>query len=418
MLDIKDIRCHPDKYRGLISTRYTQAIDDLNLLIEYDTKRLLLLKEVEEGRTTRNQTAKELGRKKASGEDISKDIVNQGIVNKLLAEKENELSELDQLFQNQLLLVPNIPSDSTPIGKSSVDNIILKEFGVKRTTSKPHWEIAEDLGLLDFARGTKLSGSGFIVFTGEGAKLERKLLQYFIEQHVGKNKYKEVSTPFIVNKACMQGTGQLPKFEEDMYCVGNNEYLIPTAEVPITNLHKNEVLKTVPTAYVGYSPCFRKEAGSAGKDTRGLLRVHQFDKIELVQFVKPEESNATHNIMVSQIETLLQELELHYRVVELCTADLGFSATKCYDLEVWAPGVQAWLEVSSCSNFGDFQARRANIKYKDADKTKYCHTLNGSGLALPRIVAALLETHLQEDGTIKLPLAFSKVFGSEKIEKP
>jgi seryl-tRNA synthetase len=298
-----------------------------------------------------------------------------------------------------------------PVGKSSEENRVERVVGKPASFDfkpRPHWEIGAQLGLIDLEAATKISGSGFIVFKGAGARLERALINYLLDLHTTKHGYTEISPPFLVRGESMTGTGQLPKFAEDMYRVEEEPplYLVPTAEVPLTNLHREEILAAdrLPIRYAAYTPCFRREAGSAGKDTRGMIRVHQFDKVELVHIVTPEESYATLEMLAGHAESALRELGLHYRVVSLCTGDVGFGAAKCYDLEVWAPGVGAWLEVSSCSNFEDFQARRMNLRYKNSEgKNIFCHTLNGSGVALPRLYIALLETCQQADGHVLVP---------------
>jgi len=329
-----------------------------------------------------------------------------------LAAKEVEITDI-------LLRTPNINHDTVPVGTSAADNRIERVVGEPAKFDfkpKPHWEIGTALGLLDLEAATKISGSGFIVFKGAGARLERALISYLLDLHTTKHGYTEVSTPFLVHGECMVGTSQLPKFAEDMYAVNEQPplYLVPTAEVPVTNLHREEIVDAakLPIRYAAYTPCFRREAGSAGKDTRGMIRVHQFDKVELVHIVKPEESYAALEALVGHAEQVLKNLGIHYRVVSLCTGDIGFGAAKCYDIEVWAPGVGAWLEVSSCSNFEDFQARRMNLRYKNSEgKNIFCHTLNGSGTALPRLYIALLETFQQADGHVAVPEALRPYLG-------
>jgi seryl-tRNA synthetase len=325
-------------------------------------------------------------------------------IDRELAAKEAEITDI-------LLRIPNVNHDSVPVGTSAEDNRIERVVGSPAKFDfkpKPHWEIGAQLGLLDLEAATKISGSGFIVFKGAGARLERGLINYLLDLHTTQHGYTEVSPPFLVRGESMVGTSQLPKFAEDMYRVAEEPplYLVPTAEVPVTNLRREEILAAdqLPIRYAAYTPCFRREAGSAGKDTRGMIRVHQFDKVELVHIVEPEQSYATLETLVGHAEKVLQNLGLHYRVVSLCTGDIGFGAAKCYDIEVWAPGVGAWLEVSSCSNFEDFQARRMNLRYKNAEgKNTFCHTLNGSGVALPRLFIALLETYQRADGHVVLP---------------
>jgi seryl-tRNA synthetase len=332
---------------------------------------------------------------------------------------ENSLKEVDEKIKDLLLRVPNIPHASVPVGFDENSNIVIRSWGELPEFSfepKPHWEIGELLGILDLARGAKLSGSGFYTLKGKGALLERGLINFMLDLHTKKHSYQEIWSPFVVSRACMIGTGQLPKLEEDMYlCEKDDLFLIPTAEVPVTNLHRDEILKSeeLPIYYVAYTPCFRREAGSYGKDTRGILRVHQFDKVELVKLVKPEESYAELEKLVLDAEEVLQLLKIPYRVRLLCTGDLSFAAAKCYDIEAWAPGVKKYLEVSSCSNYEAFQARRIGIKFKPDPKSKpeYIHTLNGSGVALARTVVAILENFQTEKGTVILPEVLKPYLG-------
>ncbi|RYG23325.1 serine--tRNA ligase, partial [bacterium] len=305
-----------------------------------------------------------------------------------------------------------------PEGKDETENVVVREWGTKPEGEfKPHWEIAESLGLLDLPRGAKISGSGFAVYTGLGARLQRALFTFMIDHQTSRNGYQEVYPPYLVNSASLIGTGNLPKFEEDLYKADDDLYLIPTAEVPLTNLYRDEIVDALPIKIAGYSGCFRKEAGAAGKDTRGLLRIHQFDKVEMVKFVKPEESYAELETLITDAESVLQALGLHYRVIELCTGDLGAKGCKCYDLEVWAPGVGRYLEISSCTNFEAYQSRRANVRYRPEPgaKPEFVHILNGSGLATPRLYAALLETGLQPDGTVLLPEILRPYVGTDRI---
>ncbi|KAA3660781.1 MAG: serine--tRNA ligase, partial [Calditrichaeota bacterium] len=317
--------------------------------------------------------------------------------------------------------IPNIPHESTPVGASEEDNKVEKSWGeIPKLDfeAKPHWELAENLGLIDFEGGAKVSGSSFVTFTGRGAKLARALINFMIDLHVEKHGYTEVSPPFVVNRQTMFGTGQLPKFEEDLYRSDLDDlFLIPTAEVPVTNLLAGKMLSNdqLPVYYTAYTPCFRREAGAYGKDTKGLMRLHQFDKVEMVKFVDPETSWDEHEKLLKDAEDVLQALELPYRVLNLCTADIGFSAAKCYDLEVWAVGVNRWLEVSSCSNFEAFQARRANIRFRreKGGKPEYIHTLNSSGLALPRTIIGILENYQQADGSVKVPKVLQQFLGTD-----
>ncbi|MGI8435775.1 MAG: serine--tRNA ligase, partial [Chthoniobacterales bacterium] len=324
--------------------------------------------------------------------------------------------------RNLLLNIPNLPHAAAPQGTAASDNPVIREWGEKPAlgeTVLDHVAIGERLRLFDLERAAKLSGSGFICFTGAGARLERALIQFMLDLHTREHGYLEMSPPFLVRRDCMVGTTQLPKFEDDMYGLeGNEMFLAPTAEVPVTNFHREEILAAaeLPKKFVAYTPCFRREAGSAGRETRGIIRVHQFDKVELVKLTTPDTSYAEHDSLTENAERVLQLLGLHYRVIELCTGDLGFGSAKTYDLEVWSPGQNAYLEVSSCSNFEDFQARRMNLRFKDADgKNRFCHTLNGSGLALPRLFAAVIECGQQADGSVKLPPALHGHFGAGEI---
>ena len=333
----------------------------------------------------------------------------------------------EDVQRNLLLSIPNLPHESVPVGKDASDNKVVRTWGEKPRLVGDvfdHVELAQKLKLLDLERATKLSGSGFICFTGAGARLERALIQFMLDLHTREHGYFEISPPFVVRRDCMIGTTQLPKFEEDMYGLEpgpderNSLFLAPTAEVPVTNLHREEILAAadLPKKFVAYTPCFRREAGSAGRETRGIVRVHQFDKVELVKITMPEKSYEELEKLAGDAERVLQLLGLHYRVIELCTGDLGFGSAKTYDLEVWSPGQNAYLEVSSCSNFEDFQARRMNLRFKDADgKNRFPHTLNGSGLALPRLFAALIESNQQPDGSIRIPEKLQPYFGNHEI---
>lgn len=410
MLDIKRVRDEADAVRTRLQVRGKgdeKLIDDL---LSFDQTRRKLLSEVEDLKAERNRTSKEVGARKSKGEDASELLGRMKEVSNRIGALDKEVADVEGSQRDLLLRIPNTPHETVPPGQDDTDNRLEREVGEKATFDfepKDHVELGTKLGLLEFEAAAKISGSGFVVYTGVGAKLERALISYLLDLHTTQHGYTEVSPPFIVREAAMTGTGQLPKFAEDMYQLGEEAmYLIPTAEVPITNLHREEILKPadLPKAYAAYTPCFRREAGSAGKDTRGMIRMHQFDKVELVQVVKPEESYAMLETLVGHAEKVLQDLGLAYRVVTLCGGDLGFGAAKCYDLEVWAPGTDRWLEVSSCSNFEDFQARRMNLRYKDENgKNRFCHTLNGSGTALARLYIALLETHQQPDGHVRVP---------------
>jgi seryl-tRNA synthetase len=411
MLDIRKIRENPDSYRERLARRNSGDEKYLDQILALDEQRRKCLQETEALKSDRNRTSKEIGALKAKGIDISEVSAQVKKLGERISQNDATLANLETALSDLLLRIPNVNHDSVPVGKGPEENRIERVIGKPASFDfkpRPHWEIGAQLGLIDLEAATKISGSGFIVFKGAGARLERALINYLLDLHTGKHGYTEVSTPFLVRGESMTGTGQLPKFAEDMYRVEEEPplYLVPTAEVPVTNLHREEILAAdrLPIRYAAYTPCFRREAGSAGKDTRGMIRVHQFDKVELVHMVTPEESYATLEVLVGHAERVLQELGLHYRVVSLCTGDIGFGAAKCYDLEVWAPGVGAWLEVSSCSNFEDFQARRMNLRYKNSEgKNIFCHTLNGSGVALPRLFIALLETYQQADGHVLIP---------------
>jgi len=411
MLDIRKIRENPDFYRERLARRNAGDEKLIAHVLVLDEKRRKHLQESEALKSERNRASKEIGAIKAKGGDIAEVSAKMKAVGEQITRLDQELAGIENEQTDLLLRIPNVNHDSVPVGKGPEENRIERVIGKPASFDfkpRPHWEIGTQLGLIDLEAATKISGSGFIVFKGAGARLERALINYLLDLHTGQHGYTEVSPPFLVRGESMVGTTQLPKFTEDMYRVEEEPplYLVPTAEVPLTNLHREEILAAdrLPIRYAAYTPCFRREAGSAGKDTRGMIRVHQFDKVELVHIVTPEESYATLEILVGHAEKVLQELGLHYRVVSLCTGDIGFGAAKCYDLEVWAPGVGAWLEVSSCSNFEDFQARRMNLRYKNSEgKNIFCHTLNGSGVALPRLFIALLETYQQADGHVLVP---------------
>ncbi len=339
-----------------------------------------------------------------------------------LAAQEPAARELEEQLRKIELQFPNLPHASSPDGKTEEDNPVVRQWGEKpvfKVAPKPHWEVGESLGLIDLPRGAKITGSGFVVYTGQGARLQRALGAFMIDHQTRRNGYSEVYPPFLVNSASLVGTGNLPKFEEDLYKADDDLYLIPTAEVPLTNLYANEILDNsdLPINLAGLSACFRKEAGAAGKDTRGVLRIHQFDKVELVKFCRPEESYDELEILTEHAESVLQALGLHYRVIELCTGDIGPKAAKAYDVELWAPGVGRYLEISSCSNFEDYQSRRANIRFRreQGAKPEFVHILNGSGLAVPRLFASILETFQQPDGTVLLPEVLSPYVGADRL---
>jgi seryl-tRNA synthetase len=411
MLDIRKIRENPELYREHLARRNNGDEKIIGQIVALDEVIRKLKQESESLKSDRNRASKEIGAIKAKGGDITEPSAKMKAVGEQIARHEQELVVKDTELIDILLRIPNINHESVPVGKTAEDNRVERIVGKRAEFDfkpKPHWEIGAQLGLIDLEAATKISGSGFIVFKGAGARLERALINYLLDLHTLQHGYTEVSPPFLVRSESMVGTSQLPKFAEDMYRVEEEPplYLVPTAEVPVTNLHREEILPAdrLPLRYAAYTPCFRREAGSAGNDTRGMIRVHQFDKVELVHIVRPEESYPTLEVLVGHAEKVLQELGLHYRVVSLCTGDIGFGAAKCYDIEVWAPGVGGWLEVSSCSNFEDFQARRMNLRFKNSEgKNTFCHTLNGSGVALPRLFIALVETYQRADGHILIP---------------
>ena len=408
MLDIKFIRANPDLVRDAIRNKNEKA--DLDALLEVDELRRKLQYDFDQLKARQNQVSQTIAQNKKAGEDVSELLQEMGAVAEEIKTINSSLNEANTKLENQLLRVPNVPHPSVPVGFEESANIVIREWGSKPSFDfepRDHLALAEQNQLLDLARGAKLSGSGFPVYTGRGAALERALINFMLDHHIREHGYSEVAVPVLVNRKTMTGTGQLPKLEEDMYRVDQDDlFLIPTAEVPVTNLHADEVLRQdqLPLKYVCYTPCFRREAGSYGKDTRGLQRLHQFNKVEMVRLVEPASSYEALEAMLQDAEHILQALGLHYRVVQLCTGDLSFASAKTYDLEVWAPGVGKYLEVSSVSNFEDFQARRANIRYRDKDgKPRFLHTLNGSGLATPRLFIALLESYQNAAGGLDLP---------------
>jgi seryl-tRNA synthetase len=379
--------------------------------LEIDHKRRTLVTGVEELKNRRNAMSKEIGIRRKRGEDTA---VVQADVRKMgdeIAAIDEQIRGIEGDLQTALLRIPNVPCSTIPTGPDASANRVARVEGAPRTFSfepRDHVALMEKLGILDMPRATRMSGSGFPLLVGAGAKLQRALIQYMLDLHTTRHGYTELLPPFVVNSDAMRGTGQLPKMAEDMYhCEIDDLWLIPTAEVPVTNYFREEIIdRPLPVYLTAYTPCFRREAGSAGKETRGILRVHQFDKVEMVKFVSPETSYAELETLVANAEDVLRDLGLHYRILELCSGDISFAAAKCYDIELWAPGHKGWLEVSSCSNFEDFQARRANIRHRDAEgKVRFVHTLNGSGVALPRLMIALIENGQQEDGSVFLPPA-------------
>lgn len=423
MLDIKYVR----ENNGLIRKMLSDRNDDVSLADRFeklDRRRRELISEVEDLKHKKNKLSSRIGQAIKEGKDPGEAKKAVGKVSSEIKELDGVLATVEEDFFNLLDRLPNVPNESVPVGKSEKDNPVVRTWGKKKEFSfepRDHLVLGELNSLFDFDRASKMSGSGFPLFIGAGARLERALINYMLDFHTREHGYKEVSPPFIVNRASMRGTGQIPKLEEDMYKLEKEDFfLIPTAEVPVTNIHAGEVLREedLPIRYTAYTPCFRREAGSYGKDTKGLSRVHQFDKVELVKFVRPEESLKQLEKLLSDAEEILKSLGLHYRVIELCTGDLSFAAHKCYDIELWAAASEKWLEVSSCSVFSDFQARRANIRYKTAggsQKNRFVHTLNGSGVALPRLVIALLEHYQNRDGTITVPERLKTYLGVEEI---
>ena len=393
----------------------------LDRLEGLEKERRALITAVEDRKARRNVMTQDVAQRKRAGEDATELVAESRSIGAEIARLEADLTATESTVQGLMLELPNITRDDVPAGDES-KNTIVRSWGTPREASgvRPHWDVAGEMGILDLARGAKISGSGFIVYRGKGAKLVRSLINLMLDTHTTEHGYEETWVPLIVNRTSMTGTGQLPKFEDDMYALhGEEAFLIPTAEVPLTNLYRDEILDAseLPKALTAFSACFRKEAGAAGKDTRGLLRVHEFDKVELVRYAAPEESDAELERLTGHAEAILRKLELPYRVLLLAAGDTGFASTKTYDLEVWAPGVGRWLEVSSCSSFGDFQARRMNIRYRPVagEKPRLVHTLNGSGLALPRIIAALLEHGQQPDGSIAVPAALQPYLGTARL---
>lgn len=425
MLDIKNLRENPQKLIERLNTR-GQDYTFLNEVVLNDEKRRKMLQEVEQLKAFRNESSKKIGLMKKQGVDTTSVMEEVSKANEKIALIDVELGKIEKAIDATLAVIPNVPRETVVIGTNEQDNKIVRMNGVIPQFSfvpKAHWEIGVNLDVLDFEGGAKLTGSRFTVYKGLGARLERALINFMLDLHVEKHKYEEMLPPFMVNASSMYGTGQLPKFEEDLFKVEPfGYYLIPTAEVPVTNYHANEILtcNELPKYYTAYTPCFRAEAGAAGKDTRGIIRQHQFNKVELVKFVKPEDSVEELELLTQNAEEVLKQLELPYRTVMLCTGDLGFSSAQTYDIEVWLPSFGGYREISSCSNFEDFQARRANIRFKRDEKAKpeFVHTLNGSGLAVGRTVAAILENYQNEDGSVTIPMVLRKYFaGQEKIEK-
>ena len=417
MLDLKYIRSNLDSIKEMLKNRGDDL--DISLFESLDKERRERLTVLEELRHQRNRVSEEISVMKKRGEDASQIIAEVKKVSTEIKERETELSGIMDQLNNLIMVIPNMPHESVAIGKDEKDNPVIRKWGEIRKMDfepLPHWEIGERLHILDFACASKLAGSRFALYRGAGALLERALINFMLDIHTKEHGYTEILPPFMVNSASMTGTGNLPKFKEDLFKIeGWDLYLIPTAEVPVTNIHREEILKEeeLPIYYVAYTPCFRSEAGSYGKDTRGLIRQHQFNKVELVKFSKPEDSYTELEKLTENAEEILKRLDLPYRVVSLCTGDLGFSAAKTYDLEVWLPGQNLYREISSCSNFCDFQARRAGIRFKKkgTSGTELVHTLNGSGLAVGRTLLAILENYQQNDGRVVIPKALRSYLG-------
>ena len=426
MIDLKFIRENIEDVRQMLTDRHTEA--ELDRLVELDTHWRENLTHTQSLKAHQNQVSQQIAERKRAKQDATETIMEMRELSQnikaLTAEANATKTEIDAL----LLTIPNMPEASTPVGTSEDDNLKIKTWGELPSFDfelKPHWEIAEHLDIVDFQRGAKVAGSNFVLFKGLGARLERALIQFMLDLHTTQHGYTEISPPFLANRPAMTGTGQIPKLEADMYRCDRDEenpdsdlFLIPTAEVPVTNIFAGEILSgdELPIYYTAYTPCFRREAGAYGKDTRGLQRIHQFDKVEMVKFTTPESSYAEHETLLANAESVLQALGLPYRVVQHCTVELSFAAAKCYDIEVWAPARQRFLEVSSCSNFEAFQARRANIRFRReaGARPEFVHTLNASGTALPRVVIALLETYQNPDGTVRLPAVLQPYMGGIK----
>lgn len=424
MLDLKRIRSEPEAVRRALGRRGDEgASASVDEVLELDGVRREAITRGDELRARRNEVSRTIGELKRDGENADALIAEMQEVATEIGELEDRTAACDARIQELLLGVPNMPLDEVPPGDESA-NELVRSWGepVRHSfDAKPHWELGESLGLLDLPAGARISGSGFPVLKGRGARLQRVLIDWMLDLHVEEHGYEELRVPYLVNRDALIGTGQLPKFADDSYVTRQDElWLIPTAEVPVTNLHRDQLLgpDVLPLHYTAYSPCFRREAGSAGKDTRGLLRVHQFDKVELVRMERPERSREALEELTSHAETILQRLGLAHRVVRLAGGDLGFSAALTYDLEVWAPGVEQWLEVSSCSTFTDYQARRANLRFRPAtgEKPEFLHTLNGSALALPRLLVALLEVGQEADGSVRLPQVLADRFGTDRLQ--
>ena len=422
MLDIRLIREQPDFVKSRLATRGGEDAAKIDEVLRVDAERRKAETALQQLNGDRKRLSKEIGGKRSRGEEAQDLEARVRQIGEEIGRLNEQTTAADQQQRELLLGLPNLPHANAPVGKDASENPVLRSWGEKPVlegTTLDHVALGTKLKLFDLERAAKLSGSGFICFTGTGARLERALIQFMLDLHTRDHGYLEISPPFIVLRDSMIGTSQLPKFEEDMYGLENGQlFLAPTAEVPVTNFHREEILAAseLPKKFVAYTPCFRREAGSAGRETRGIIRVHQFDKVELVKMTTPEESYAELELLTANAERVLQLLGLHYRVIELCTGDITFGSAKSYDIEAWSPGQNAYLEVSTCSNFEDFQARRMNLRFKDAEgKNRFCHTLNGSGLALPRVFAALIENYQRPDGSVAIPEKLQPYFGAAEI---
>ena len=425
MLDVRRLRQEPDEVKAALSKRHSDLASVVDRILARDAERRDALAKVNDLKARRNEASKSVGEMKRTGGDATALIAATKSLGDEIAALDELVRAAEAEIEGALLEVPNTPLDEVASGGEEA-NRVVSTWGTARTfsfTPRPHWEIGESLGLLDLAAGARLSGSGFPVLRGMGARLQRGLIDWFLDVHTREHGYVELRVPYLVTAQTMTGTGQLPKFAEDLYQTEKDDlWLVPTAEVPVTNLHRDELLPLdrLPLRYTAYTPCFRREAGAAGKDTRGLLRVHQFDKVELVRYETPERSRSALDELTQEAEVLLQRWGLHWRRLQLAAGDMGVGSAMTFDLEVWAPGVGKWLEVSSCSSYADYQARRANLRFrrKQGDKPEFVHTLNGSALALPRVLAALLETFQESDGSVTLPEPLVPYVGTERLTAP
>ena len=420
MLDVEFIRNNPDAVRNAVRNKGERT--EVDAFLRMDEERRELLTSAESLRSDRNANSKKVAELKRSGGDAEPVMARTREISARIKEIEQELAALDEKFQARLLTFPNVPAPDVQVGRDAEDNVEVRHWGERATFDfkpKPHWDIARDLDIIDFERATKIAGTFFALYKGAGARLERALINYMLDLHSTRHGYREVSPPFVATRKATTGTGQLPKLEEDMYnCEVDDLFLVPTAEVPVTNIHRDEVLDAadLPVRYVAYTPCFRREAGSYGRDTRGLMRLHQFDKVELVKFVRPGTSYDELEALLADAEEVIQSLGIEYRILRLCTGELSFAAAKCYDIEVWAPGIERWLEVSSCSNYEDFQARRSNIKFREkGGKPQFVHTLNGSGVALARLVLAVIEQYQTAEGNVRVPEVVRHYMGGADV---